>query len=80
MATENSEVLEAQDTNEDEYDTSNDIKSWDDLDLDSNLLRGVFSYGFENPSPIQKRAIKPIILDIDRIPVCPKYFKIFGAK
>jgi len=65
MATENSEVLEAQDTNEDEYDTSNDIKSWDDLDLDSNLLRGVFSYGFENPSPIQKRAIKPIILGKD---------------
>ena len=43
MATENSEVLEAQDTNEDEYDTSNDINSWDDLDLDSNLLRGIFT-------------------------------------
>ena len=61
MATENTEVTGVQDINEDEYDTSYEIKSWDDLDLDSNLLRGIFSYGFENPSPIQQRAIKPII-------------------
>ncbi|KAJ4013742.1 translation initiation factor eIF4A [Fusarium irregulare] len=29
--------------------------------LESNLLRGVYAYGFENPSAIQKRAIKPMI-------------------
>ena len=38
-----------------------EITSWNDLNIKENLLRGIFSYGFENPSPIQKRAIKPII-------------------
>ena len=34
-----------------------DFESWDDedsLSLKINLLRGIYSYGFENPSPIQK--------------------------
>jgi translation initiation factor 4A len=41
-----------------------DVSSWDDfpeLHEKSDLLRGIFSYGFENPSPIQKRAIKPLM-------------------
>ena len=37
------------------------INSWDELDLKSDLLRGIFGYGFEHPSPIQKQAILPII-------------------
>jgi translation initiation factor 4A len=37
------------------------ITSWDDLDLDTNILRGIYSYGFETPSPIQSRAIRPIM-------------------
>jgi len=41
------------------------IDSWDDLDLKPSLLRGIFSYGYESPSPIQKKAIKPIILGKD---------------
>lgn len=36
------------------------INSWDDLDCDINLLRGIHSIGFENPSPIQKKAILPM--------------------
>jgi len=32
-------------------------ESFDDLKLDDNLLRGIYSYGFENPSPIQGNAI-----------------------
>ena len=32
-------------------------ESFDDLKLDDNLLRGIYSYGFENPSPIQGKAI-----------------------
>ena len=32
----------------------NTIKNWDDLNLKDNLLRGIYSYGFENPSEIQK--------------------------
>lgn len=38
-----------------------DIKVWDQLDLDAKLLRGIFGYGFEKPSPIQSKAIKPVI-------------------
>ena len=37
------------------------IKTWDDLELDTNILRGIFAYGFENPSPIQQKAIYPIL-------------------
>jgi superfamily II DNA/RNA helicase len=33
---------------------------WEDIITDENVLRGIFSYGFEKPSPIQGRAI-PII-------------------
>jgi translation initiation factor 4A len=41
-------------------DSSYEINTWDDLDIDPNILRGIFAYGFENPSPIQKKAIIPI--------------------
>lgn len=41
-------------------DTENTIQSWDDLDCDTALLRGIYSYGFEKPSPIQQRAILPM--------------------
>lgn len=37
------------------------INTWDDLNLKTDLLRGIYSYGFENPSDIQKKAIYPII-------------------
>lgn len=33
------------------------INTWDDLDLKEELLRGIYSYGFENPSEIQKKTI-----------------------
>jgi translation initiation factor 4A len=39
----------------------NVISKWDDLDIDPCILRGIFSYGFEKPSPIQCKAILPII-------------------
>ena len=48
----------------------NDIQSyesWDDMDLKENLLRGIYAYGFENPSPIQKKAIIPIVNKTDVI-------------
>ena len=44
-----------------------DFKEWDELDLDPNLLRGIFAYGFEKPSPIQQKAIKPIMTKRDVI-------------
>jgi len=38
-----------------------EIKEWDQMNLDPKLLRGIFGYGFEKPSPIQSRAIHPLI-------------------
>lgn len=46
-------------------DSSYFISSWDDLDIDPNILRGIYAYGFEKPSPIQQNAIKPIIMGKD---------------
>jgi translation initiation factor 4A len=37
------------------------INDWSDLKISEDLLRGIFSYGFEKPSPIQQKAISPII-------------------
>ena len=36
-------------------------ESWDSLSIPLQVLRGVHSYGFEKPSPIQCQAIKPIV-------------------
>lgn len=36
------------------------FNTWDDFNLDINILRGIYSYGFEKPSPIQSKAIDPI--------------------
>lgn len=35
--------------------------TFDDMNLKENLLRGIFAYGFEKPSAIQQRAVKPIL-------------------
>jgi len=41
--------------------TNQEISSWEELDnIKTPLLRGIYSYGFETPSPIQKKAIVPM--------------------
>jgi len=40
---------------------------FDQLDLKDTLLRGIYSYGFENPSKIQSSSIPPMILGKDII-------------
>lgn len=47
------------------------IENWDEFDLDHSLLRGVYAYGFEKPSEIQKSAIMPIIEKRDVIAQAP---------
>lgn len=37
------------------------VDSFDALNLKENLLRGIFGYGFEQPSSIQQRAILPVV-------------------
>lgn len=46
---------------------SSEIRNWDDMDLKHELLRGIYAYGFEIPSEIQKKAILPIIKGKDVI-------------
>tara|TARA_X000000368_G_C23044922_1_gene718720 strand:+ start:1015 stop:2193 length:1179 start_codon:yes stop_codon:yes gene_type:complete len=39
------------------------VQTWEDesLDLKDNLLRGIYAYGFEKPSPIQKTAVPTMV-------------------
>eukprot|EP01061_Rhynchopus_euleeides_P002227 TRINITY_DN1170_c0_g1_i1.p1 TRINITY_DN1170_c0_g1~~TRINITY_DN1170_c0_g1_i1.p1 ORF type:complete len:403 (+),score=190.68 TRINITY_DN1170_c0_g1_i1:97-1305(+) len=43
------------------------VPSFDEMPLHTNLLRGIYSYGFEKPSAIQQRAIIPFIKGGDLI-------------
>tara|TARA_B110000211_G_scaffold73418_2_gene85340 strand:- start:4914 stop:6089 length:1176 start_codon:yes stop_codon:yes gene_type:complete len=47
--------------------TFDDIETFDDLDISENLLRGIYGYGYEVPSSIQKKAIRPILSGRDII-------------
>ena len=57
-----------------EYQNESIISNWDevvetfeDMKLKKDLLHGILSYGFEKPSAIQQRAIKPVLLGHDCI-------------
>ena len=41
--------------------------TFDDMGLKPDLLRGIYAYGFERPSAIQQRAIRPIVTGRDTI-------------
>ena len=43
------------------------VEKWDDMKLQDTILRGIYAYGYENPSPIQKKAILPMISGRDLI-------------
>lgn len=43
------------------------IENWDELNIKPDLLRGIFAYGFEKPSEIQKKSIPAIISGRDVI-------------
>jgi superfamily II DNA/RNA helicase len=42
-------------------------EKFDDLALKEEILRGIYGYGFERPSPIQQKGILPIIQGHDTI-------------
>lgn len=44
-----------------------EINKWDDLDIDPNILRGIYAYGLEMPSPIQCKSILPMLSGKDLI-------------
>jgi len=43
------------------------IDTFDGMEIPEELLRGIYAYGFEKPSAIQQRAIKPTMLGRDLI-------------
>lgn len=69
----NNEKSNSSETVDNEIDECNydpllyNITTWDELDIDNDILRGIYAYGFEKPSPIQCKAIKPIIVGKDII-------------
>lgn len=68
METENNTTVNEALSEEIVFDSSDiEIHSWDELEINANILRGIFAYGFEKPSPIQQRAIKPVMQGRDVI-------------
>lgn len=53
----------------DELDSNWDevTETFDDMSLRTELLRGIYAYGFEKPSAIQQKAVKPVLLGRDLI-------------
>jgi len=60
-------TMETEKETEEIYNIYETINSWDELEISAELLRGIYAYGFEKPSPIQQRAIKPILDKKDMI-------------
>merc|ERR1711976_211933 len=53
-----------------EFETSEEVDvtpTFDGMGLREDLLRGIYAYGFEKPSAIQQRAIRPIVKGRDVI-------------
>lgn len=53
-----------------QFETSEDIEiypSFDSMNIKEDLLRGIYAYGFERPSAVQKRAIIPAVRGQDVI-------------
>jgi len=67
---EKTEQMEKEQTEKDQENENiniNQIDSWDELDIDPNILRGIYAYGYERPSPIQRKAILPMLKKRDLI-------------
>ena len=59
--TDNTNIDEQSNTTENQIDEVVAYESFEDLGLKENLLRGIYSCGYEKPSVIQQKAIKPFI-------------------
>lgn len=54
-------------SNNDDVNDTAPCPTFDDMHLKPDLLKGIYAYGFEKPSAIQQRAIRPIIRGRDVI-------------
>ena len=43
------------------------VDRFDDMGLKEEVLRGIYGYGFNKPSPIQQKGILPVIQGFDTI-------------
>ena len=43
------------------------IENWSDANLKDDIIRGIYGVGYENPSPIQRKSISPIVSGKDVI-------------
>lgn len=57
----NTNLSNLENQNSDINDEYPEIDAFEDLPIHQNILKGVFSYGFEKPSPIQRKAITPVL-------------------
>lgn len=62
---EGAEGVEVEDEIVSNWDES--VEKFDELELKEEVLRGIYGYGFERPSPIQQKAILPVIQGKDTI-------------
>ena len=44
-----------------------EVDNFDDMGLKEEVLRGIYAFGFKEPSPIQQKGILPIIQSKDTI-------------
>lgn len=44
-----------------------EVDNFDDMGLKEEVLRGIYGFGFKEPSPIQQKGILPIIQGKDTI-------------
>lgn len=58
--------MDNKDNNKDNLEIKS-FQTWDELECDMTLLRGIYAYGFEKPSPIQQKAIIPMMSKKDII-------------
>jgi len=64
------EELKAQEEADNEYLKPNwdeSVDRFDDMGLKEEVLRGIYGYGFNKPSPIQQKGILPVIQGHDTI-------------
>jgi len=60
----------SQDLKNVEFETSEDVDvtpTFDAMSLREDLLRGIYAYGFEKPSAIQQRSVRPVVKGRDVI-------------
>ena len=63
----NDDVNTFKNVNEEKDYVENEVNNFDELEISEDLLRGIYSMGFEYPSAIQRKAIPNMLLSDDLI-------------